>query len=471
MAFCYNLLTFPKCAFDPCDRYHKICWEKPQGICSSFDPLMSWVLTLEKFTSDAVRQVQFFMVCRQLGIIFSSIVVAWFLPVGSVGNLELLMFVGYLMTFFWSDALLRGYLANEQLQTDRQAATSFFTLYFLGSLVAMAILVAGQSALIPLFTSREDLEGLELFALYQVLIVPLWISPFLGLLKGQNILLVSLYVLFGPAFACWTGFTSLSGETGILLGLFCYALVGIIWVLTQTTFFRKLQLRKILLSVWPATWPLVLYAVSTGLARSFDAWLVARHFDEETFAIFRYGAREFPLVVALSAGLSTVMIPKLRDYSSLDELRTRTTKVMHACYPIVGLFMFTSPLLFEQIFGPQYRDSAAIFNIYLLLTLTQLCFPQSILTARGDTKWLWYISLAELGINIIASTILLRYLGLAGIAWGTLIAFAFEKIALLFFIRSRYNISLSSIMDIPVWIGYGMALVFIFILSKWVFIV
>lgn len=430
---------------------------------------MSWVLALKNFTNDSVIQIQFFMVCRQLGIIFSSIVLAWFLPVESVGAIELLMFVGYLVTFFWSDALLRGYLANKEFQNDTKAATSFFMLYFLGNVVAVSILLLGQGLLVPLFTSRADLEGLEIFALYQILIVPLWIAPFIGLLKGQNILLASLYVLIAPAFSCWTGFTSLPGIEGILLGLFCYALVGFIWVLTKTTFIRDLHLQRIFKAVWPATWPLIMYAISIGLARSFDAWLVARHFNEEAFAIFRYGAREFPLVVALSAGLSAVMIPKLYDQSSLEELKIRSTRVMHSCYPVIALLIFTSLFLFEYIFGFRYKTSASIFNIFLLLTLTQLIFPQSILTARGDTKLLWYVSLAELSVNIIASMILMRSFGLLGIAWGTLIAFAFEKVVLLTIIYKRHGIEPASIMNIRVWSFYAIVLLISYIFSKWIF--
>src|SRR5258706_3059940 len=102
--------------------------------------------------------------------------------------------------------------------------------------------------------------------------------------------------------------------------------------------------------------------------------------------------------------------------------------------------MFFNPLLFEYVFGIQYRSSALIFNIYLLLTLTQLIFPQSIMTARGDTKILWYVSLAELTVNVISSLLLMRTLGLIGIVWGTLIAYIFEKMVLLIILHIRYKI-------------------------------
>jgi Na+-driven multidrug efflux pump len=95
--------------------------------------------------------------------------------------------------------------------------------------------------------------------------------------------------------------------------------------------------------------------------------------------------------------------------------------------------------------------------------------PQSILTARGDTKILWYVSLGELAINVIASLVLMRYLGLIGIVWGTLIAYFFEKIVLMGILRDRYKIRFSEIINPLIWVMYGLLLVFTFMLSRWVF--
>jgi O-antigen/teichoic acid export membrane protein len=339
----------------------------------------------------------------------------------------------------------------------------------LAALIAMTILVAGQRVLLPLFVDRTSLDGLQLFAIYQALIIPVWIAPFLGLLKGQNPLLLSVYVLVGPSFASWAGIYYMHDLNGILIGLVCYALVGLVWILINTTFIRDLQLKKMLVSLWPATWPLVMYAISTGLARGFDAWLVAHHFDASSFAVFRYGARDFPIAMAFAAGLSTVMIPKLMANEALAELRLRSTRLMHLCFPLVALVMLFSPVLFSFFFGYAYKESAVIFNIYLLLTLTQLVFPQTVMTARGDTRWLWYISLAELAVNITASIILLSLFGLAGIAWGTLIAFVFEKAALLVFVKSRYDVRPRQLFNVPVLVVYSLVLSVSFITSQWLF--
>ncbi|MBK9106519.1 MAG: hypothetical protein IPL92_18645 [Saprospiraceae bacterium] len=296
------------------------------------------------------------MLCRQSGVIISSIVIARSLPVSEVGVFEMLMLCGYLMTFFWSDALLKGYLATPQINQDESTASSFIWFYLLAGMAGMAILVMGQGFLLPFFVDRPTLQGLPLFALYQALVIPVWIAPFLGILKKQNALLISVYVLIGPSFACWAGLRSIPDLTGILIGLISYALVGLIWVLVNTGFVRDMQVKKMVVSLWPATWPLVMYAVSAGLARSFDAWLVAHRFDEASFAIFRYGAREFPLVIALAAGLSTIMIPKLRFVQALEELESRSTRLMHLCFPIVSVIMLLSPFLFTFFFGAAYRE-------------------------------------------------------------------------------------------------------------------
>lgn len=422
-----------------------------------------------RFTEDHVRMAQFFMLCRQVGVILSSIVIARTLPVAQVGILEMLMLCGYLMTFFWSDALLKGYLANPDGALEKHHNSSFLWFFILAAFFSMGVLVLGQHFIIPLLVGRSDLSGLHLFAAYQALIIPLWIAPFIGILKRNNGWLISIYVLIGPPLACWMGYLLLPELKGILSGLVGYSFLGLTGVMLQTRFVREMNLRKMLRTLWPVTWPLAMYAVSTGLARSFDLWLVAREFSDATFAFFRYGAREFPVVVALAAGLSTVMIPMLKTEGAVGELKRRSTKLMHYAYPMVAIVMLFSPLLFSWFFGADYKASAIIFNVYLLLALTQLIFPQSVLIAREETKVLWYVSVMELIINVLASLFLLQFFGLVGIALGTLVAFVFEKLILLLLVYRRYGIRPQQLLNPYVWILYVGILLICFIASKWMF--
>ncbi|HJW30643.1 MAG TPA: polysaccharide biosynthesis C-terminal domain-containing protein, partial [Saprospiraceae bacterium] len=426
---------------------------------------MSLVKQITILTNDEVRMMQWFMLCRLSGVLLSSIVVARTLPIAEVGTMEMLLFCGYLMTFFWSDAFLKGFLAKKGMAPGELNPATFFLIYFLLGLAAMALLLAAQSWLVPLFTGRKVLQGLPLYALYQALIIPVWMSPFIQVLRKNIVPLLALFVLIGPSFAVWAGNQSLPGLNGILIGLLSYALVGFIWMLTQIRFSKTLWISSFLKWIWPVTWPLILYSVSTAIAKSVDAWLVAHYFDASTFAIFRYGAREFPLVVALSSGLSTSMIPRLVNPEAIHELQSRSTRLMHLCYPLIAALMIMSPPLFRIFFGDAYQASALIFNIYLLLTLTQLIFPQTILMAKGQTQWLWWISIIELLFNIGASLAFMVSFGYIGIVWGTLVAYVVEKIILLLVVYKKYELSPAAFVQVRTWIAYSVLVMAAFLVS------
>jgi O-antigen/teichoic acid export membrane protein len=430
---------------------------------------MNWASQVRASWNDPVRLVQLFMVCRHGGVLLLSVVMARVLPVSEVGVFEMLLLTGYLVTFFWSDALVRGFLARYGPAGDKKHASSFLWLHFLAGAVLVLLLVMGSRWLIPLFTGQPSLDGLVPFAIYQVMVMGIWVAPFTGIFTLQQLRGLSLFVLAGPAAASLLAVMVEANLSLILTGLCVYAGLGWIWVASKTFRWRLSELSDLFRGLWKVSWPLMLYAISTGLARSFDSWLVARQFDEATFAVFRYGAREFPVVVALAGGLSTMMIPKLADRYALEELRTRSMRLMHICYPMIALLMLLSTPLFVLLFGTQYREGGLIFNIYLLLTLTQLIFPQSVITARKDTILLWYVSIAELAVNILASLVLLSYFGLAGIAMGTVVAFAFEKCVLFFLVQQKYNISLVELFKLKVWSGYALLLIICFIAAQWMY--
>lgn len=430
---------------------------------------MSLIRQLAVLASDEVRMVQWFMICRLSGILLASVVIARTIPIQEVGVFEMLVFCGYLLTFFWTEALVKAFLARKPGQDKNKEATSFLLLALMISCGMMAILFLGRHWIIPLLTDRPTLDGLSLFIIFQALIVPIGLLPFLGIMRTFNALLLGLYVLIGPCFAAYFGADSVPGLYGILIGMVSYALVGFVWILFTNPLSKEIAIGSLWRKLWPLAWPLMLYTISAGLARSFDAWLVARYFDESVFAIFRYGAREFPVVLAMAGALSTSMIARVIEPSNIAELKLRSTRLMHICYPLVAVSMLVSVPLFEILFGAAYRESAWIFNVYLLLTLFQLLFPQTIITARGNTRVLWYISMIELAVNIIASIILMQYFGLMGIAFGTLIAFCIEKGLMLIVVKRKYKVRLSDVFSTRVWLMYAAILLITYFLAQWIF--
>ena len=72
-------------------------------------------------------------------------------------------------------------------------------------------------------------------------------------------------------------------------------------------------------------------------------------------------------------------------------------------------------------------STPSIFNVFLLVIISRLIFPQTILIAFGKTKMVLLISVLETILNIILSVIFVQYFGLIGIAFGTFLAYLFEK--------------------------------------------
>jgi O-antigen/teichoic acid export membrane protein len=69
-----------------------------------------------------------------------------------------------------------------------------------------------------------------------------------------------------------------------------------------------------------------------------------------------------------------------------------------------------------------------------------MLFPQTILMAKGQNSYLLLSSILEFMIKLIMSIWLLNIMGLIGIAFATLIAFIFEKVILMYFVKKQNDI-------------------------------
>lgn len=97
--------------------------------------------------------------------------------------------------------------------------------------------------------------------------------------------------------------------------------------------------------------------------------------------------------------------------------------------------------LYPKIFNPDFSESAVIFNIYLLLIISRLVFPHTLLIGMKKTKIVMYASVAELILNVFLSIIFIRIWGIVGVAFATVIAFAFQKTIWLTYNKTALGIS------------------------------
>jgi len=124
--------------------------------------------------------------------------------------------------------------------------------------------------------------------------------------------------------------------------------------------------------------------------------------------------------------------------------------------------MLISHWAFPVIFNVSFSGSATIFNIYLLLIVSRLVFPQTILIGLQKNKAIMWASLLEIILNVALSVLFMQFLGLPGVAYGTVCAYVFEKLILMVFVKKIYGFGVSAYLNVKQHLLYSLLLAVIF---------
>jgi len=380
------------------------------------------------------------------------------LSVADIGQYESFLFWAGLASFFWLNGLIQGALpiagAEEKTSGGKQKSPFLFTVFFVllvfSTFIALIFTILYQVGLLSFLSGH----AWYWFLLYVVFGIPANLIVYVYLLNDRPIgMLLYGFGIFGLQLMLIL-FALVSGEgvSTILKILALVALSQFLWlvrmVLRYSSIIFSVELaRKLLVR----SWPLILAALLSGSAQYIDGWLVTIRFDSAAFAIFRFGARELPVVVLIANAFSNAMLPKFGKpaglASNLEEIRERSAKMMNWMFPLTALLMVLSPRIFPFIFNQAFAESASIFNIYLLLIIPRLIFPQTILNGIGRTKLISQASFYEIIINVGLSVLLSFPFGLEGIAMATVIAYLFEKCYLAYQLFRLDGISVAAYVD------------------------
>lgn len=423
---------------------------------------------------DKVLALQLFQLFRYGSIILINILLAKsYLGLSDIGIYETLIFLGTGITFFWVSGLLKGMLSIYPGLNETDRPRFFFNVFLL--FAGMSMLMASlyflyQPWIIRKLTTHTSLPYFNLLCIYILLNTPTYLVEYIYLLTDQ------------PKKIVWFGLIAFSTQLlavtvpiflGFDLEMSFYCLIGMA-ILKLLWLFHVLSrhstpivdfglLRPYLL----ISLPLVVNILVVGGAEYIDGILIHRHFDEDVFAIFRYGARELPLSLALAGALSSAMIPAIAENltEGLKQIKTKSRQLMHVLYGVSILLMLISPVVFPIIFRAEFIYSAPVFNIYLLILVSRVLFPQTVLIGKQQTGIILWISLAELIINVGLSILLIPSYGFLGIAYATVIACLFDKVALAVYLKTKYGIGLQQYLDLKLYTIYSLLLVGAFIVS------
>jgi len=418
--------------------------------------------------------LQLFQVMRLGSAVLTGVLLAKSgLPTAEIGSWEMLLYLGTTLTFFWVNGLLQGIApVYVKLEEDQRKVFIFnHFLVFCGLALALfLVVVLGEKWLAPALTGMAEVPHFKLFALYLLLNLPAFPVEYVYLLHNRPRSIViwgvatfglHLVALFLPIHAGY-------GLEGGIQALVLLAGLKFIWAAGLALRHGRFGVDlKIIVAYLVFCAPLMLSKVVSNLMLIFDNWLVGWHFgDPEVFAIFRYGAREFPLTTALVMALGTSMIPVLAHSPAqgLLELKEKSRRLMHWLFPLTVLLMCTSKWLFPLVFNPDFAASAPLFNIYLLTLASRVLLPASIVLAKSDSRSIFWVSVVELCVKVLLGFVFIQLWGLPGLAFSVVISHWVENIGLIWILERKHGIRTSDWVDWKWYLGYVVTL----ILGYWI---
>lgn len=415
-----------------------------------------------------ISSFQLFQVFRLGSLLLGAVLLANSgLGRAMIGSFELYLYLGTTLSFFWVNGLMQGFLRfgsklESALEKQQFYQGAYLFLLLAASILAVSLHYFGEGTIAELLSIGIRLPLLDLYAIYLLLHLPAFLAEHYLLLEKRSFLLRQYagYQFGGYLMALAIPVFSGGGIAQVFQGL-------IVWSMGKHLFLLRLFFWKKTLSLdleQQRSWlivslPLVAYALIGGVHDSFDSWLVNRAFggDPEIFALYRYGARELPVVMVLSAALSTAMIPVLTQKGKEGHamLKARATQLMHLLFPLSVFLLLSSDYWFPLLFSETFRDSIPVFNTLVLVLLSRLLFPQAVMIALGQQKTMLKVAVVELLLNMSLSMILVRYWGLQGIIAGTLIAYLFEKITYMVLLYKGHGIAPKTYHNWKVWTIYS----------------
>jgi len=398
------------------------------------------------------------------------------LSMPDLGRFESFTFYASAVSFFWIAGFSQTLLSFNETKNAAVNKKLFFNtfLVFIGcSLFSSIALLIGY-----LFNRTGYIPGLnlfdQLFLIFYVFVYPIgFLIEFILLSRNKSRHLVIYGVISSVLTLIFIPLPVFFGFSVELcfMGLIIIAIAKIVYLLfilkssAEFTFDKSLIIKLIITAS-----PLVLTALLAGSASYIDGLIISLNFDNPTFAIFRYGAREFPLFLLISSSFGISMLPLLTARNSLQSnlelIKEKSGQYIRQYFPLAVILLCLSQFAFKYIFNVNFYHSFIVFDIYLLLVISRFVFPASILIGFQKNRLVLAVSLIELVINIGFSLLFVKWIGYTGVAFGTVIAYFAEKLILIFLVKRHLNILPGTYIPIKQLLVFSMLVFSVFLIKQ-----
>jgi O-antigen/teichoic acid export membrane protein len=400
-----------------------------------------------------------------------------------IGQWEIFMFISGLLTFFWVTGLIQSLLPlYHRNKTYRKIGDNgvdkspeIFNAFLLLCFFSLLFFLLGHSlkGSFSAFHYKENVAFINLLLLYILLNSPVQLIEYIYLLNNRSyrIFQYGLYTFSAQLIFILTPLLLGKDIIWSIYGLLLITGFRWIWLIILLRRYTQMKIsvdfmkEHLYLGI-----PLIITTLISGSGQYIDGIIVSAFYrDPAKFAVFRYGAKEFPFVLMLANGLNAALLSEFatreKMKESIEKLRVQSKKLMHILFPTTMVMMLIARWLYPIMFRQDFEKSSGIFLVYALLIIPRLVFPQTIIVGRKKTHITLIAAVIEIVVNISLSLLMLKWgYKLVGVAVSTFVAYVVSNLFLVLYVWFKMKIRPSEYIPLKVFALYSFLISILFIL-------
>lgn len=423
-----------------------------------------------------VRALQFLQLFRFVALLLIGIILSkTSIGISQIGTYETFLLISGASCFFWTGGMLQTMLSLKR-ENKEGKTESYFNIFLifttLSLITALAVfLLQSQIATLVGFSGNR-IPYLKILLAYIVLSSPANLVEYIYLIenKPKHIAAYGAIVFTLQIFAV-TIPVILTNDLGYgLYGLLLATTVKFAWLAIIILKYSQIKLSGKYMGLFlKLSAPFILSVLIVKGIQYIDSFLVAYKFDEGTYAQFRYGAKEFPLILlpvtALSEAISSRIANNENTTDALESIKRENKRIMHLCIPLAMIAIITSKYLYPLVFNEDFYESALIFNIYCFAAMFRFILPESILVGRRQSRPILAAASINILVNIVLGFVLMNFIGPVGVAVAFVVGNIIEKVVLVSVVKSLYGIGLKQYLDTRIFLYYALLMTVCMVVS------
>jgi hypothetical protein len=424
-------------------------------------------------------QLMKFTVFLIISIVFTKI----HLPRAEIGSWEMFLFISGLLTFFWVTGIIQSLLPlyhrnrtyHKMGDNCEAKSPEIFNAFLLLCFFSLLVFAIGQALKnnFSVFHFTGNVPYLNLLLVYILLSSPVCLIEYIYLLNNRSyrifqygiytfslqLILVVIPVVLGKDLI-WS-----------VYGLLVITAARWVWLIILLRRYAEMKIStRFMKEHLYLGLPLILTTLISGSAQYTDGIILSVVYrDPAWFAWFRYGAKEFPLVLMLANGLSNAMLPEFSTRSqmknSLAKIKAKSKNLMHICFPATMIIMLFARWIYPRMFTPEFQKSADVFLVYSLLVVPRLIFPQTVIIGRKKTNIALIAAILEIALNIPLSLFMIKWgYNIVGVSIATFVVYLAGKIFLVGYLWIKMKIKPDEYIPLKIYMLYSSLLALLFVL-------